>query len=579
MEPSVQVFQGPLTDSKANFRRLCNLKREGIGRSDSYPPDLATVRHKVIIADTFSQHTGLTREEIESKGKDYFKQLNSKIVELMKNPEWGKNESSLRKFYYIANQLLIFHQKIEICLLCISKKKKGKPRSHIFPEALLYSYGAIHYYQYSDDKDKRFILDMSKMHPDKRIARMSPKTVRFPLCCESCESRASSDEKFLLETYEYIMASGTVQDITIEEKEYHRLKHVLAILLFRGALLAINFHEDIFLPGYKDIFFKAFFELRNFCCEDDSDKYATLPTARNFHLFLLPNGHFNPNNIEPTYVLDCQLRNPQFTSVAYSGETPFLYMKFDCFHCVLPFYGDIEGLTDENSFSGKWETTLLATTSKGDSTVSSKEKKIIVISPQTAINKFPEPLLHYNLFQPETLLSCIMDLQFPKNIVAAIQMSRMVKPKFKFMLKGHHTNDTQILIPQSNKKPSLKLRDAQNFSPVRGIKDAKNLLRALEEKNLALRRERESLEKKYLADIEKKDSEIEELEKEVRALKTSLQEKSAHPHGQDTFQPFSVEAVPESAGKVASPKQPSEPALLQGLGATSLHNEKHEEEA
>lgn len=101
---------------------------------------------------------------------------------------------------------------------------------------------------------------------------------------------------------------------------------------------------------------------------------------------LLPNSHFNKNNIDPSYILDLQLRNPEFTSVIATKSGVFLYTKFDCFHCTLPITpSDIDCLRKNSCFS------------------SCNEGFYLLPTQTDGIQLFPQLLLDFNLSRMETL--------------------------------------------------------------------------------------------------------------------------------------------------------------------------------
>lgn len=281
-------------------------------------------------------------------------------------------DENLKKFYIQANQLLIFGREIDVCSLCTRRKLKDKPRSHIFPEALLKLYATIHC-----RSETEFIYDQSDGQ------KKGAHSLSFPLFCDKCEVNASKEEHLLKTVYWQVQ--GSESSLEIEEKDVHILKHVLAILMFRGTLLGVNFFQEM-LHDYCATFYNTFIELRDYCCENDCEVYKHKKISERIHLSLLPNSPFNKNNIDPSYILDLQLRNPEFTTVIATKSGVFLYTKFDCFHCTLPITpSDIDCLTKSSCFSYS-------------------DKGFYLFPTQTdGIQLFPQLLLNFNLSRMETL--------------------------------------------------------------------------------------------------------------------------------------------------------------------------------
>ena len=94
----------------------------------------------------------------------------------------------------------------------------------------------------------------------------------------------------------------------------HVLKHILAVLMFRGALLGIDFKYES-NKDYFNTLFRLFSNLRDYCYESKCSQYKMFPIARKIHLFLLHNSSFNKHNKHATNMIDFQLHNPQFTTL------------------------------------------------------------------------------------------------------------------------------------------------------------------------------------------------------------------------------------------------------------------------
>lgn len=301
-----------------------------------------------------------------------------------------------KNFYIQANQLFIFGRTIDICPLC-TRRKRNEPKSHIFPEALLKLYANIHC-----KGDGEFVYDLSDGKP-----RGAP-GLSFPLFCNNCETNGSKEEGLLKDIYLEILGSES-ERLPISEERVHKLKHILAILIFRGILLGVNFLDNGLV---NDDFYRVFFELRDYCCETDCEAYKTKEIAKHIHLSLLPNSHFNINNSDPSYILDLQLRNPEFTSIVVTKRAVFLYTKFDCFHCTLPITPTrIKSLSDSSCFASCY---------KGFYHFPNQG---------VGIQIFPQVLLDYNLSKIEKLAYHLFLLNNSAimNCKCIIQRFKMVK--------------------------------------------------------------------------------------------------------------------------------------------------------
>ena len=356
------------------------------------------------------------------------------------------------KSFTSLNQHLVFGEFIDKCILCGNSKDKNKPRSHTFPKGLLDTFGDIH-----AAYGNRYIYNMSGKEVDKPIA---PKKMSFPTLCEICEVKASKEEGFLKDVYKQVMSN----DLSITEDEFHKLKHILAVCLFRGALTKINFVEEVILQSDSKSacsgFFATLLELAKYCSETDLEMYKKSPIASKLQLFLLPNSPFIPDNPLLTYVLDYQLRNPMYTSIAFSEGKPFLYTKFDCFHCVLPYAGNCSFDCIEASKS------------------------------------IPKSLLNYNLIHSFPLLITATASQYGKNILASLQPLGMVKKK----MKGRKD-----------------LGSAQENSPLRDHnRDVERSLQAAKEKLKVVEEDKKILEER-----------VKKLEEEKQSLLETIQDLQA----------------------------------------------------
>ena len=239
--------------------------------------------------------------------------------------------ADLRIFYCIATQLYRLKQSTSLCPLCLyekkdrmNKRKKAHPDSHIFPSCILEEYKNIHCKTWEDE----FIYD--------QISRNYKgfSSLTYPIFCQVCESNASIEESVLKDVY--LKITGTTNQSRtchVSHKDYLTVKHMLAVILFRGMLLGVNFLEELKIN--KD-FFDIFEPLRRFC---SSSEYESHWVLSKFHVYTVDNKHYNLNSQDPKYKysMELQLRNPQYTKMVRTSEGDvFLYTKIDCFHCVLP---------------------------------------------------------------------------------------------------------------------------------------------------------------------------------------------------------------------------------------------------
>lgn len=292
---------------------------------------------------------------------------------LAKNSLWQENQNLSTEytisFYIQANQLILFGRECDACLLCTCHiSEEGRPKSHIFPQALLKVYTKIHCHN-----DPQFIYNLS----DGEV--LGAHGLSFPLFCKTCEKNASVEEELLKKVYLQVQSLDFEEQLSFEnEKLIHQLKHILAILMFRGILLGINFLSDI-PKHHSDMFYKTFFELRDYCFETVCEVYMEKEISKRIHLSLLPNASFKKYNNDPSYILDWQLRNPEFTSLVEVKGELYLYTKFDCFHCTLSIDpDDIPALKDGCCFC-------------------------FYYYPNETNDSFPELLLNINLSRIETL--------------------------------------------------------------------------------------------------------------------------------------------------------------------------------
>lgn len=479
---------GPFT-KQTDFRAHCK-KKAVYRRSLSFPIDYDALE---TLCNIKPQHQCRKKANIE-KGESQKIKLKDIAERLETNPN---NEKLLKRFYITANQLIIYRGKSTVCLLCVCGKKSdytmGKksdfPASHIFPLALLRAYREIH----CGRNVANFIWETS----DSKTIGVTE--LSYDLFCQTCEKKACSEESFLKGAYLQIMSYSADESrcLSIDMEMSLKLRHVLALLMFRGVLMGVNLVEEMGKGSeHFDNFLKLFLELRNYCL-DKWDK-----SLQNFHLFLLPNFHFNPLNIELAYILDFQLHNPQFTSVLTSSQgTPYLYMKFDCFHCVLPF-------DDDATFSG--------------SCFNHVSGKFKLPKRTEAIDLFPEELLQHNISQTERLLNQFVYDEIPPNIHCIITLHKCQthaqapkKQSYPHQLESSETEE--VCIGRSYFSEEELFKKAHDHSPLRKhVMEYKRLLettqdeianlqeknKRLQEENEALREENEKLRKSNTTETE-----------------------------------------------------------------------------
>ena len=371
----------PKTDYFGHYKER---KEHLYQRSVSDSLDSPTLVAKVVHADNAPIRRSQNKQAEKAQTALLEKREEKLNQFLAENPLWQKKDGfefkndpheSIKIFYIQVNQLVIFGKSCNVCLLCTREKNEVKPKSHIFPEALLKLYAAIHC-----KNDQQFLYNLSDGE------MLGPPGLSFPLFCNYCEVKASDEESLLTKVYLQAQSSDFESRLTFNDNELvHKLKHVLGILLFRGILLGIDFLFDI--PKSHSVeFYETFLELRDYCCEKDCKAYQTKQISKRIHLSFLPNSPFNKWNIDPCYILDLQLRNPEFTSFVKAKGAVFLYTKFDCFHCTLSI-----GPTEIPALS---ESCCFSFCPDGDYAFPNEKE---------GIDYFPKLLLNFNLSRMETL--------------------------------------------------------------------------------------------------------------------------------------------------------------------------------
>lgn len=526
--------------------RIHTLPREMPRRSSTHPIDLPTMNRKCSEDPITDQQRTTDVESQEWKDHcgrqlDRFERM---LMSYKKDNLWSTSEGfkatkELKKFYFLANQILMCGGEISVCLLCTCSKESNRlnatssaaPNSHVFPKSLLDTYYQIHHRIDDSKRNKKSFYDSSR---DKVL---SPKTLAHPLFCSICENKAHDEERKLKNVYLHLMVLNESDIPKIKENSSHELRHVLAILMFRGALLGINFWEESLRGCYND-FFQLFIKLRDYCLLDDIMIYKNDIMSEKIHLFLLPNCHFNPFNRDPRDILDCQLRNPQFTTMTIINRKPCLYMKFDCFHCVLPVTGTginfLSKLGSDSCFTNFYPPK------------SGEDEGYFRLLPlRDAINHFPKPLVEYNLSQIESLhysLSAASRNKYGSDVVGTVPMFKVIKPvEPHYPIQEQESQDIargevflNECIGKTKELIQKVIQKAREASPLKDCpielliaqrEKQTNTSEMLQERVEALQKETETANDKW-TEIKVKNEELErkneELEKENEQLKNKL---------------------------------------------------------
>ena len=430
------------------------------------------------------------------KGVDYYlhKSLKSVYIPLKED-----------KFYIIANQLYRLNKFTFACPLC--QKVKGKvdingkgtchPRSHLFPRTLFENFLKIHSSKVAYDHYHGQLIYDAFAEKFK-----TAKTVTYPIFCYVCENKASEREKFSKDLYLQIMAGEDDKYLRITKKQRKDIEYILALLLFRGILFAVDFLKLVCEP-YFPKFMNIFLKLRKFC-DETLDSSWDKSFARRILVFILPNGHFNLEN--PNYSLDFQLRNPLYTTIVVPKDSTsiFLYTKFDCFHCVLPLDTNHNFRSEHSCFqpSNDNETYYLHYGRKG-------------IKPL-----FPKILLDYNIEAMGHLVQILTGLDRPCHIIlkgleSAVQCDE--DKKSDQSISEHvdvkcldNKRDIEDCIERARERSPLvnlgmvgnELKKLLDQSEMKGKQHSSQKQQELEDENSELRRNQERL-LEYIGELEK----------------------------------------------------------------------------
>ena len=307
---------------KSNLHDLVKKLRPGDITIEADYIDSELIQRFKVVHDHVSETEEVCREKLQGLLGGFMVQLKS--MQLWKEDsgfQTGCNVSQVL-FFLTANQVYRIGGDCDICPLCGVKKEYGRnnedegdPNSHIFPESLLETYRQVHC-----EGAGNFIWDTALS--DKYGA--GKLTVR--LLCHKCESSASHAEKNLRDLYVCILSHPNNRIEVPNEGGW--LSFVFANIMFRGLVINVNLMNEIRIGQFGSI--RSLLTLRKYCMKPRSVESPPLP----LYLSVLPNGPFRPKLRNTTYIFDLQLRNPEFALVVNES---FVYTKFDCFHCTLPF--------------------------------------------------------------------------------------------------------------------------------------------------------------------------------------------------------------------------------------------------
>ena len=479
-------------------------------RSLSYPIANSTYIQKAVTINQKPKQRSKSfdirnKKEREVKEDVLHKQVQKleEYMSLLESSVWSKETGftkmscltqEQKMYYFLENQLLLFYEKSTVCPLC-TRYCEEKKKSHIFPNSLWREYSNIHC-----KGDEDFIYDFSP--GEKKRSR----GLTYPLLCGICETKASREEDLLKHVYVNIMGLDQDKQLHIKADFADILKHILAILLFRGIMVWINFWEES-LKDYYNKFLENFIDLRNYCTADINDpRTKEMQVSKKIHLFLLRNGHFNPNNIDPTYILDLQLRIPQYTTIVNSEGKVFLYTKFDCFHCILPITDNCHSLMENSCFANY-----------------TKEDGIVLPTAYEAIQLFPQTLLDFNLSKTSELLGDVLKIRFPRPFQCLIQSQLLRRMPVYYSKYPVQAGSEQIELQRDHENLLEKARNAsplvnRTYKPI--IEKLSKDLKAAEEKSKADNDKFQSKKK----ECNKLKNENKKLVRENEKLKTELKE-------------------------------------------------------
>ena len=485
-----------VNESWATFRNnLYNLFRKlrpGDMTAEADDIDSKLIQEFKIIYDRIHANLGHTYQTcIAGSEEVYRKELQDLtenfMVQLWKGGNVFQTDCVVSQvlFFLIANQVYRINGECNTCPLCGNKKEyrrnykeEGDPNSHIFPESLLEVYRQVHC-----EGIGNFIWDMALS--DKYGARK----LTVKLLCQKCESSDSHAEGKLRDLYVCILSHPNNRIEVPNEREW--LSFVFTNIMFRGLVINVNLMNEIRNGRFGSI--ESLLSLRRYCMESESVKPPPL------YLSVLPSGPFRPELSDTTYIFDLQLRNPEFASVI---DESFVYTKFDCFHCRLPF-GD-HSLDFDNVLDSK--------------TIPSEEERK---------HLFPQVLLRRNLKEAlqlaEYIISRSPNSKLDHHCKVFIEREPGIRPQYSESMDWHkesvqETSSEATYQFKGYKEEERKalVEEAAQASPLKAVVGQDKLQREiakLQERNCNLQ-----------AELDKKKQELKETRKE---LDKSVTEKKA----------------------------------------------------
>ena len=454
-------------------------------------------------------------EEVKHCSDKLQKMMGDFMEKLKSMRLWDESEGFLTDipdckvfFLLIVNLLYRVGGKCDICPLCGIKKKYRRnkegerdPDSHIIPGSCLVVYRDVHC-----EGEGNFIcnLSLSKVHGAKKLT--------FKLLCHKCESFASHAEQKLRDLYLNILSRPNERIEVPNESEW--LTFIFGTIMFRGLVVTgnVDLMNEIRNRRFGSI--KALLDLREYCREPQIVKPPPL------YLSILPSGPFHPKLRDLTRIVDIQLRNPEFASLIDDGLEGALYIKFDSFHCSLPFVDHSMGSIN---LSDKGEKTIPSETER--------KRLFPELLLKRNFNEIPQLLKEIALLQPDfcdcevfiRTLPSISDQKTLKWPNESDQESSETVYQFKEK-KGLSKEEVQELIQEAAKASPLKAtcidqdREAklkkENAQMQRRVRNLQSKLgielhqKSVERKILEEKREQECC--KLKAEIKRKDDELRE---------------------------------------------------------------------
>ena len=434
------------------------------------------------------------------------------------------SHSSELTFYKNAFKYYREGKKTDLCPLCLQTKEENKKGgvidcdSHIFSRCFLESYFKIH----GQVVDPEFIYD--------GISQKSKtwNNLTWILFCRNCETNVADEENLLNQIYLQI-AGKDGREITIARANALKVRHILAVILFRGMLLGVDI-----LDGYEDQFWETFLQLREYCStklEKDGDP----PYLPKFLVYVLSNEHYNKDDPKLWYHMDFLLRNPQLTSMIKINEkNVFLYYKMDIFHCMFPIKTDIP--IEEDKLFCEFPPFLwkyLVKHSGCQSLYTGKEHAMIIPDPMKMPDLIPLPV-SMNV----TVLEEYDPISFPTD--ALISQARGKSPIAGIDAQDYYYSNLQSRIKKVEKEmnsvhsTTQKIKNKQDKIWEHLVDLKKKLMEACKEKNISLAAQDQSSnqctesEQTFEAKMKILAKQIESLEHDICNIKSEIPSNKVH---------------------------------------------------